>query len=484
MSSSEEARTIAVIGAGVSGLTAAYEMIERSARSASPVRILCLEGSSRSGGYLRSERVDGFLHEWGPNGFLDSAKTTLVLARRLGIESELLPSRDDARVRYIFRGGALRRVPGGAAEFLRSDILGATAKLRLLLEPLIPKRSSDDDESVFDFAARRIGRGAASILVDAMVSGIHAGDSRALSLRATFPRMQEMEQKHGTLFRAMLARQREARKQADNGDARPAGGPGGPAGTLTSFRFGMQTLTDALARELGDRLVLDHPVRAVSDLGLRGFRIHPEHGAPFDVDAVVMATPAPVTAEILESTDPELASVLAEIRPAPVAVLHFGYREDAMGDRPKGFGFLVPRGQGARILGALFSSDIYDGRAPEGSTLITVMIGGAHDPEALQLSDEELVTASRRDLEHCMGVRARPYTQTIVRHTRGIPQYTLGHSERLAAIERRLVGHPGLWLYGNSYRGVAVNSCIAEAPALAEAALDFTAGRRTEQAIF
>ena len=199
---------VAVIGAGVSGLAVCSELASRGQRTTEPIRPMCLEASPRPGGNIRTEHREGFLCEWGPNGFLDNAPATLTLVRRLGLEERRIAARPEAAVRYIFRRGKLRRVPTGPGQLLLSDLLSPLARLRLCAELVVPKRSGGDDESVFDFAARRIGGEAASTLIDAMVRGIFAGDARQLSVASAFPKMVRMEAEHGGLIRAMLARRK------------------------------------------------------------------------------------------------------------------------------------------------------------------------------------------------------------------------------------------------------------------------------------
>jgi len=474
-------RKVAVVGGGIAGLAVSYELIERAERAPGSVEILCLEASHRPGGNIRTEREQGFLIEWAANGFLDSAPATITLVRRLGLEP--LRSRAAAERRFVFRRGRLREVPLSPRAFLGSGALSPLGKLRVLAEPLVPRRKpTADEESVFDFAARRIGREAASVLVDAMVRGVFAGDARRLSLEACFPAMRRMETEHGGLFRALLARRRAARA-GNEGEGEAGGGAGGPAGVLTSFRAGMQQLTDGLAAALGPRLELGTAVQQISDRGRRGFRLLPARGAPLDVDAVVVTCPAWRAAPMLESLDRDIAGALGAIRSAPVTVVHCGYRRDALGALPEGFGFLVPRDQGPRILGALWASDIFEERAPAGSLLVTVMAGGAPDPALAELADDELLQVVRGDLERTMRILVAPYFVRIIRHERGIPQYELGHLERLATIERRLGQFPGLWLGGSSLHGVAVNSCIERAAPLAESVLEFVAAGARSAAV-
>lgn len=472
-SGSVQRSSIVVVGAGISGLAVTFELMQRLGRLPGGADLLCLEAAERPGGNIRTEREEGFVCEWGPTGFLDNAPATLDLARRVGLQERLLPAAPAAEARFVFRRGRLRPVPSAPLAFLRSGILSPWGKLRLLGEPFARGPRGGADESVFEFASRRIGREAASILVDAMVSGVYAGNARQLSLGATFPKMRRMESEHGSLFRAMLARRREARSAGDRG---AAGGPAGPGGRLTSFRNGLQELIDGLAGALGDRLRTRSPVRAVSDMGRRGFRIHLDEGAPLRADAVVLAVPAWHAAVLVQAMEPALAKVLEEIPAAPLAVLHFGYHRGALGEVPTGFGFLVPRGEGPRILGTLWISSIFEGRAPESRVLMTSMIGGAHDPAVLELGNDDLVRIVREDLHRVMGIVAAPYFVRVMRHPRGIPQYTLGHLTRLEKIRSALERHPGLHVAGNSYSGISVNSCIEEAPGVANAVLERIAG--------
>lgn len=452
------ARRVAVVGGGVAGLTAAFEL-QDDARP-NPVDVTCYEAEPRAGGQLRSEREKGFLTEWAANGFLDSAPETMGLVRRVGLEDRLLRSRDEARHRFLYVRGKLRELPRSPLGLLASGALPPTSRLRVLMEPFVGG-AEDGDASIHDFAARRIGARAAETLVDAFVSGVFAGDSRSLSFGAALPRVKAAVREHGSLTSSL-------RK-----------GALGPRGVLTSFGDGMQVLTDRLAEKLGSRLVVGRRVTLVSDLGRRGFRVHFEEGAPEEFDALVLACPATAAAELVAELDAELAHELAAIEAAPVAVVHFGYRRDALPPRPAGFGYLLPRKEGHRSLGTLWASDIFEDRAPKGSQLLTTMVGGAHDPEAATLPDDKLIALARRDLLATMEVLPAPYFIRVVRPGPGIPQYRIGHEDRLHRIEARLNEHPGLELVGASYRGVSVNDCVERGLARARALRDSLTSRPT-----
>lgn len=445
-------KRIAIIGAGIAGLATAHELLRQGARERG-TDIVVLERASRPGGNIRTELVDGYLCEWGPNGFLDNAPATLALVEQLGLTPRLHVSDDAARRRFLYRNGRLHLLPSSPMGFVTSGLLSARGKLRVAAEPFAGARP-EGDETIHAFASRRIGREAADVLIDAMVSGVFGGDARALSLRACFPRMWEMETEHGGLVKAFLAKRRSGR-------IRKADGVGAPLGRLTSFLGGTEELVQRLAAALGGALRLSCPVRAVSRNGR--FRIDIDGQASIEADAVVMAAGATVGADLIGGIDGALAADLRTIPSAPMVVVCLGYRTEDLPAPLDGFGFLVPRGEGQRLLGALWDSSVYPGRAPEGRALIRVMLGGAHDPAAIRLDDDAALRVAREGLGAVMGLQAAPVFVQVFRHYAGIPQYTVGHLDRLARIESGLARHPGLAVAGNAYRGVSINNCVAEA---------------------
>jgi oxygen-dependent protoporphyrinogen oxidase len=275
--------------------------------------------------------------------------------------------------------------------------------------------------------------------------------------------MWQMETDHGGLVRALLAKRRERRAARAAGHLTPIGSP---LGRLTSFRAGVEELPQALARRLGARLRLSAPVERLEPADPGGYRLV-TRGEVVEADVAVLATPAAASATLVERFDATLAAELRQIRTAPVAVVALGYDGAALPRPLAGFGFLVPRGEGPRVLGVLWDSSIYPGRAPQGKVLLRAMIGGARDPDVVGWDDDALLAAVREDLRRTMGVSAAPELVRIFRHRLGIPQYGVGHVDRLSRIDARLDGHRGLLLAGNSYRGVAMNSCILEASQLA-----------------
>jgi protoporphyrinogen/coproporphyrinogen III oxidase len=435
-----------VVGAGISGLACAYELLSAGHR------VKVFEAADRIGGNIRTHREAGYTVEWGPNGFLDNVPETPALISRIGLDDRLEVSADAARIRFLYRGGRLHRLPEKPPAFLASPLLSPLGRARVLLEPLA-RSHPKTDETVHAFAARRIGREAADVLVQAMVSGVYAGDAKNLSLRSTFPKMYDMEHRHGGLFKAMLAK-----KKAGAG-----GGPAGPGGTLTSFEGGMEDLTDGLAEKLEGRISLSTPIAGIVTDGA-GYRLE---GPDEQADLVVLSSPAWAAAKMVATLSPEAGALLGEIPGASIAVVATAYDETDAGGPPKGFGFLAPRGEGLSILGCLWTSSIYPGtRAPEGKVLLRTMVGGAMDAAAVNLPDEALLDLVAADLKVSMGLTATPERHWIFRHQKGIPQYIPGHGARLAKVARLLAPHPRVILAGNSYRGISVNSVVAEAARL------------------
>ena len=492
-------KRIVVVGGGIAGLATAYELRERAARVPGGLEVRLVEAAPRLGGNLRTEREGGYRVEWGPNGFLDNVPETLDLVRRLGLSAELCPSDAAAARRFLFRNGRLHLLPGGPGSFLTCPVLSLGGRLRVLGEPFAA-RHPGGDETVYDFARRRIGAEAAHVLVGAMVSGVFAGDARALSLQSCFPKMAEMEAEHGGLVKAMLAKQRargaakrELAQRRARGEATPEmaamerpGGPVGPAGRLTSFRGGIQTFTDAIASALGPAVEHGRPLAGLQPVdgregSTRLWRLAFTDGELLEADEVVLAVPAAQAAPLLAPVDAELAATVGAIPSASLAVLALAYDEKtfharALGGRPgapNGFGFLVPRGERPRILGALWDSSVFPGeRAPAGKVLLRVMIGGALDPEAVTLPEDELLRIARTDLATTMGLDAAapaPERHWLFRHQVGISQYTVGHAARLATIAARLATLPGLHVAGQSYFGVSMNGCCEQAARFAEA---------------
>ncbi len=455
-------RRVAVVGAGITGLATAYRL-----EAARPGwEVVVLEAGDHVGGKARTTVRDGYTVDWGPNGFLTSAPETLRLAHGLGLEAELQTAADVARRRYLYLDGGLRPLPTGPATFFASEVVPPLGRLRAALELALAGRA-DGEESVHAFLQRHFGRTFSDALADAFVSGITAGDPRELSVDALFPRLRAMERAHGSLVRALLSGQRRARRRARD-TAPGAGDASRPSGRLTSFRHGgMQRLLDALQGALKGPVRLETRVEGLGAAADGGYRLRlagPGAGSASGAfDDVVLTVPAPAAADLLRAHRPVAADALAAIPYAGVRVFGLGFDRIDVPRILDGFGFLVPRGQGVRSLGVLWTSTLYPQRAPDGKVLLRVLAGGRLDPAMLELAEDEALAAVRRDLRVSMGVVADPEFVETARWPQAIPQYTLGHAARLAVLDEALADLPGVHLAGNAYRGVGVNDCVRDA---------------------
>jgi oxygen-dependent protoporphyrinogen oxidase len=436
---------IAVVGGGISGLTLGFRLRERARALGTAVETCVLEAASRPGGHATTLREHGYVVDGGPNGFLDRVSEPLVraLVHELGLEPRLIEASRASRRRYVLRGGRLRRVPDSPPALLASDALSAAGKLRLLMEPFVLQRRGDRDETVFDFACRRVGRETAERLVDAAVSGITAGDSRELSLASAFPVMAEMEREHGSLMRAIIARRRTPPR-------------------LRSFDHGLGTLTETIAARLGPAVRTGAVVRSLRRAGTR-WRLVLESGETIEADQVALSVASHRAAELLADWDPELARTLLAIPFAGVAVVALSYPRAAIAHSLDGYGYLVGRDEGLATLGVVWESTLFPGRAPADRVLLRCILGGMRHPELVEQPTSDFVPRAIAELTPVLGVRGAPERSWSWRWPRAIAQYTCGHGARVARARELAARHPGLELFGTSYDGVSFTAAIASA---------------------
>jgi len=413
------------------------------------------ETSARAGGKVWTETSpEGFICEAGVNGFLDKIPRTLQLCAEIGLTP--LSANAAAQKRYVFSQQELHKLPETPPEFLTSRLLSVPGRLRVLWEILVGG-SDKTDESLAEFATRRLGREALEKLIDPMASGVFAGDATKMSLTSCFPRIHEVEEQYGSLIRALITLQMKARAAGKKNIPGP-----GPGGRLTSFGPGMSALTDTLADRLGARLHKSAPVASISRDGGR-YTLHLADGTQAESEALVLAIPAYAQSGILQELDPQLAQLVGEIGYPPLSVVCLGYDLSSKPVTLDGFGFLVPSGEQRSILGTIVDSNVFPGRAPAGHMLLRTMVGGARNPRLAELPDGLLLDRVRSDLQDITGLTAEPVFGRIFRHEKAIPQYVVGHAERLKAIDQALRRHPGLVLTGNAFRGVSLNDCVVNA---------------------
>jgi oxygen-dependent protoporphyrinogen oxidase len=436
---------LVIVGAGISGLAAARGAAERAASVPGGLEIVVLERDPRPGGKAATVAEQGYLVETGPTGYLDNDEGMDELVALAGMRSEKLPANAAAARRFLVRGGAVREIFAHPLKFAAGGIMSPLGMLRMVAEPFVPARRDGADESVWSFAARRVGRQAADRLIAPMMLGIFAGDAKKLSLPAAFPRLRALEEEHGGLVRGMLARRK----------AKGAGTPAGPSGVLTSFGGGLQTLPERLASTPGVTVRTGVAVRAVAPRAGGGWTVTTEGGEALPADAVIVAAEPWAAALALRETAPGVARQLDAIPCPPVAVVALGYGAEGLARVPRGFGVLIPRGEGYRILGVLWDTHLFAGRSPDGRLLVRAMLGGGVDPAIGDLDEDAIGAVARDEVARLFGLSEPPVYERTTLWRRAIPQYELGHLARLAEIDRGLAAHPGLFLAGNGYLGVS-----------------------------
>lgn len=444
---------VVVVGGGLTGLSVAFRL-----RQLSPaVTVSVLEPRDRPGGNIGTEEHGGFRVERGPNGFLDRTPALPNLVRDLGLSDQLIAASEGSRKnRFLFLNGKLQKLPRGPLGLLTSPLLSPRGKWQLFTEPWRKRPANvPTDESIATFVTRRAGQQAADVFADALVTGIHGGDPAQLSVAATFPRLPIMEREAGSIIRGF---QRAAKQRRRDALAKGAAPPG--PFRMWSFRAGLGLLVEALAGSLGPAVRCGVTAQRIARAD-SGWLIHTESES-FAADAVVLACPAYVQAELVASLDGELARDISAIPYNRIAVVALGYRQADCPLAPDGFGYIAPQNTRRDVLGVQWCSAIFPDRAPPGCVLWRALCGGVHRGELLDLSDEALARAVHAEIRLAMGVRGEPVFQRIVRWPRAIPQYVIGHLDRVARIEASAARHAGLFLSGNAYRGVAMGDCVEQ----------------------
>jgi protoporphyrinogen/coproporphyrinogen III oxidase len=458
---------LVVIGGGISGTAAAATARKRAGALGLDLHVVLLEKDAEIGGKARSLREADWLFEMGPIGYLNSEPVVDELVRDAGLESELISARAAQSHRFVHSRGRVREVKATPLGFVTSGLVSVPGLLRAAREPWIPGKKDSADESVWDFAARRLGPEFADRLIHPMVLGIFAGDAKRLSLSAAFPIMAELERDHGSLVRAQIARAR-ARKRGELPPRRS---------TLCSFPNGIQSLPRALASRGGFEVRTGTTVEAVTRREQGGFRVSiAGAGESLSADAVILASEGYRSAALLEELVPKVSRALLEIPYPPVYVVALGYGPEARERIPEGFGVLLPRDAGYRALGVTWDGYLFPRRSGEGRLLVRVLFGGSFDPDVEALEPAEIVETAKKEMSKLFGLEREPLFTRAKLWNRAIPQYELGHGERARRIEEELRGIPGLYLAGNALHGTAFGKAAARGALCGERAVDYVAG--------
>ena len=454
-------KDIIVIGGGISGLAAAHRLTELSRTGSTAYRVTLLEASDRLGGVIATEHADNLLLELGPDSYTTDKPAALRLCERLGLADRLIAPQQGGLKLYTVHRGALEPLPEGfllmaptrVGSVLQSPVFSWSGKLRMALEPLIPRRSHDGDESLASFVRRRLGREVLERVAQPLIGGIYASDPEALSLDATMPRFPEMERSHGSV----IVGSRQAQKRR----AQAAGETGARWSLFVSIDGGMEVLVRRIEETLGTGVI--HLGEAVQELSWnaddRRWRVDTGR-AGLEADAVICTLPAFAAACTLTTLDSELAGELEAIPFSSTATVNLAYRRNDIAHPLDGYGFVVPHVEHRKIMACTFSSVKYAGRAPEDAALLRCFVGGALQPDLLNQPDQFLEAQVREDLEALLGIAGTPTLCRTTRYPDCMPQYNVGHLDRVERIEARLKRFPTLALAGKSYRGVGIADCI------------------------
>jgi len=465
-------RRVVVIGGGISGLAAAHRLTELS----KSLHVTLLEASPRLGGTIRTDRREGFLLERGPDSFISEKPEAVALAKRLGIESHLIETNSQQRRSFIVRDGRLRPVPEGFQllapsriwPFLTTDIFSLSGKIRMAADLFLPRRSTNGvaDESLASFVRRRLGREALERMAQPMVGGIYTANPETLSLRATLPRFLNMERDHRSLVLALLRKARSIK-------ADQSGTSGARYNLFLSFDDGMEVLVNALEGALTQiETRRNTQVQSITWTGASA-TIQTRTGETFEADAICLAVPAYTAAQLLTNISPTLSTQLNQINYASTATINLAYRREAVRHSLDGFGFVVPFIENRSVLACSFSNVKFAGRAPADHVLLRAFVGGALQPELFALDEAKMLTRVENDLCELLGINEKYIFAEVAKWKNSMPQYEVGHLDRVQSIENTLAQLPFLALAGNAYRGAGIPDCIRSGELAAEKILNF-----------
>ena len=456
---------ITIIGGGISGLTTAWWLHKNG------FSVTVFEQDESVGGTMKTVRQDGWLIETGPNSALETSPLFKTLFEDIGIKEELVYANPAGNNRYILRDGKLHPLPMSPGRFFRSKLWSLSGKLRLVLEPFIGR--AEKEETIAEFVERRLGREFLDYAINPFIAGIFAGAPEKLSVQAAFPKLYALEKKYGGLIKGTIRGARERKQRGEVAKDRAQ---------MFSFKNGMQTLPNAIGKALGEIVQTSSVVEGIEKNGTdRTYTIRYSSkglSKTHQTQAVLFAVPSAVSAQMTKTFDQTLSQKIKEIYYPPVAEVFIGYNENQVKRPMDGFGFLVPEKENRKILGAIWSSTLFEGRAPKGCVALTVFVGGSRQPDNARWSDKELLSAVKQELQELMKIDGEPVFSRITRWEKAIPQYHLGHLglvSEMSEFERR---HPGLFLSGNYRDGISVGDCVIQSEKMSKRIIEYFASKK------
>ncbi len=462
-------RKIAIIGAGISGLSVAHRLSELNKYKNADIEFRVFEASHHIGGTIETQSRDGFLLEKGPDSFLSEKPWALDLCKRLGIDQEIIGTQNENRRTFVVRRGQLIPLPEGfymiapvnMGEFFKTPLFSWPGKIRMAFEMFIPPKRSSEDESIASFILRRFGREALERVGQPMLAGVYSGDPETLSLGKTMPRFRDLEKEYGSVIKGLMKRSRKTPQ---------ASGASGPRYSLfLSFKGGMQVLVDALQKKIpADCLRIGEPIVGIGRSASTAKWQIRSSGGNYEADHACLCVSAQSASKLLLENHPDISSKLNSIPYESVATIHFAYDESQIKHPRDGFGFVVPRTEGASLMACTFVDKKYTGRAPKGKLLLRAFVGGAYGKSAFGMQDRGLIASAQKDLEKFLGIQGQPLFTELKRYPMAMPQYGLNHDEIVKYLSQIPKTVPGLYFTGSSYRGTGIPDCIHDAEEIAD----------------
>lgn len=474
---------VAIIGGGISGLATAYYLQRHAAQNNRAFRYTLIERSPNPGGKIVTETINGygdapFIVEGGPDSFVTQKPWALQLAREIGLQDHFLGTNDHLRKNFVIHKGKPTQLPDGVMlivptrfrPFLLSPLISPLGKLRMGLDFIIPRRTDDADETLANFVRRRLGDEALDKIAEPLLSGIYNAEAEKQSLLATFPRFREIEKQHGSLIRGMLASRMAAQgKSAPSQQTPTQSAPAKPLSAFVTFRGGAQELINGLAPKLTGDIRLSTEVTAltpISDDPSQGYQLTLNNGSTLQAKQVILATPAFVSAKLLNELAPTSAKLLDSIRYVSTGTVSFAYRRSEVNHPLNGFGVVIPRSEKRPINAITWSSTKFNHRAPTDHALIRVFFGGSRNPEIVERPDEEIIATALSELNALLGIDAKPLFHRLFRWRNATPQYDVGHLQLVTNIEAALP--TGIYVTGSPYRGIGIPDCVHQAQQTAD----------------
>ncbi len=466
-------KRLVIVGSGIAGLAAAYFVLEKAKKIGESIHLHLLDEKDRVGGCILTEKVNGFVIEGGPDCFLYEKPWALALCEKLGLGDRILNTNENRRI-FILSNGKLHELPEGFmlmvptsfTPFIKSSLISWPGKIRMAMDLFIPKKKSDEEESLADFVRRRLGEEALEKIAEPLVAGIHAGTPETMGLGSTFPRFIQMEKEYGSLIRGMLAR----RKMALQWQKR-----GGPKRTMfLSLKDGLGEWVDSLREKIGkERISLKKKVVGLRRTEEGDYDIQLSDGTSLETDSIILATPSFITAKIVEEMDSKLSEILLTIPYVSSATVSLAYHRSQIHHPMDAFGFIIPRSEKRKIMASTWTSVKFNYRAPEDHVLLRVFVGGVNNEQLVDLDDDEMLRMIQEELKDIMDVEGDPILTRIYRWEKSMPQYLVGHLEKVARIEERTNLQPGLFLTGCAYKGIGISDSVHDAEIVAEKAVDY-----------